>query len=508
MSHPYTMDLEILDKKIRRLVRKLKQYDVHLEVFDHADIVYGGTLGRGGEGVVHSCTVTYNGLPVDAAVKTVVDNSDDAISVTLEEIELLCLAHDPIVDTTLRVYGVAVVPEEALPEAGHLVIITEAGIMNALQLYQTETVPLHVTLDLWSRLAAAVHLMHTRRILHHDLKPDNVLITGITRNHRADIEKVDFKIIDLGMGKRVFTEKVVTDDILGTNGYHAPEVLFEDSYDFRVDIFMLGITFCVMLHPVNFLNDGGLQSLLKRVHSAKERQKVGRALYEDILEPSMDEGRHPTDKVKAMLCNMLEAQDRRTVSLLDIVHICREEVDTVKHSLSQAASRHNSCSSSHDSGIGSGSNEQKNQEVTIEPRQTRAASRLSLLSVEPSRARSSDSATHSTTTSGSSSQCAWGPRLRTKKAYASVADVSYSDESENGSEIQAKLRSAPASPDVSMVTRVKTRRRACRAVSSVGELAPSTPGAPQRRSVVKRSRSEVASPGVSWEPRRLRTRNS
>ena len=49
------------------------------------------------------------------------------------------------------------------------------------------------------------------------------------------------------MGKRVFTEKVVTDDILGTNGYHPPEVLFEDSYDFRADIFMLGITFCVLV---------------------------------------------------------------------------------------------------------------------------------------------------------------------------------------------------------------------------------------------------------------------
>ena len=49
------------------------------------------------------------------------------------------------------------------------------------------------------------------------------------------------------MGKRLFTEKVVTDDILGTKGYHPPEVLFEESYDFRADIFMLGITFSIMV---------------------------------------------------------------------------------------------------------------------------------------------------------------------------------------------------------------------------------------------------------------------
>ncbi len=89
------------------------------------------------------------------------------------------LAHDPIVDTTLKVYGVSAVPDQADPEQGHLVIITEAGIMNALQLYQEEEVPLFVTLDLWRQLAAATHMMHSKHILHHDLKPENVLITGV-----------------------------------------------------------------------------------------------------------------------------------------------------------------------------------------------------------------------------------------------------------------------------------------------------------------------------------------
>ena len=59
--------------------------------------------------------------------------------------------------------------------------------------------------------------------------------------------QIDFKVIDLGMAKRVFSDKIVTDDILGTSGYHAPEVLLEDSYDFSADIFMLGVTFCVLV---------------------------------------------------------------------------------------------------------------------------------------------------------------------------------------------------------------------------------------------------------------------
>lgn len=51
----------------------------------------------------------------------------------------------------------------------------------------------------------------------------------------------------MGMAKRMYTERIVTDDILGTSGYHPPEVLFEDAYDFRADVFMLGITYSVLV---------------------------------------------------------------------------------------------------------------------------------------------------------------------------------------------------------------------------------------------------------------------
>ena len=65
------------------------QQNIHLEVFDHEDIEYGSLLGKGAEGVVQRCKVLYNELPVDAAVKTVMNNSEDALTITLDEIELL-----------------------------------------------------------------------------------------------------------------------------------------------------------------------------------------------------------------------------------------------------------------------------------------------------------------------------------------------------------------------------------------------------------------------------------
>lgn len=59
-------------------------------------------------------------------------------------------------------------------------------------------------------------------------------------------------MIDLGMARLVEGDRVYTDDILGTEGYHAPEVLSDDSYDLRADIFVLAITFCVLVTQMFF----------------------------------------------------------------------------------------------------------------------------------------------------------------------------------------------------------------------------------------------------------------
>ena len=76
---------QLLERKCLLFV----QQNVHLEVFSHDDIEYGSVLGKGGEGIVQRCKVIYKELPVEAAVKTVLNNSDDALTITLDEIELL-----------------------------------------------------------------------------------------------------------------------------------------------------------------------------------------------------------------------------------------------------------------------------------------------------------------------------------------------------------------------------------------------------------------------------------
>jgi serine/threonine-protein kinase len=100
-------------------------------------------------------------------------------------------------------------------------------------------------------LAAA----HDQRIVHGDIKPENIMLAGGQR----------VKILDFGVAKRFAgadpkeatrSLESMTISTSGTPGYMAPEVLQQKVYDGRADLFSLGLVFYEMLggkHP--FLTD-------------------------------------------------------------------------------------------------------------------------------------------------------------------------------------------------------------------------------------------------------------
>ncbi|KAJ8271051.1 hypothetical protein GJAV_G00122210 [Gymnothorax javanicus] len=111
------------------------------------------------------------------------------------------------------------------------------------------------------QLSSAVAFLHGLRIMHRDLKPDNVLVC-----HTPSGPLV--KVADFGLSK-------VTEDPAGGNlsrhyfsstcgsdFYMAPEVWAGRSYTEQADIFSLGVLFWAVLERITFVEDGTSQEQL------------------------------------------------------------------------------------------------------------------------------------------------------------------------------------------------------------------------------------------------------
>ncbi|KYB24762.1 hypothetical protein TcasGA2_TC034941 [Tribolium castaneum] len=82
-------------------------------------------------------------------------------------------------------------------------------------------------------LVSALNYLHSHRVLHRDLKPQNILIDS---KNRA-------KLCDFGFARNMSTGTHVLTSIKGTPLYMAPELIEEQPYDYKADLWSLG---CIM----------------------------------------------------------------------------------------------------------------------------------------------------------------------------------------------------------------------------------------------------------------------
>ena len=91
----------------------------------------------------------------------------------------------------------------------------------------------------FKQIIEGIGYIHSKNILHRDIKLDNILLD----------DKGHIKIADFGVGKQIKTGTILYDQC-GTPAYIAPEIIAEEGYDSSgsVDMWSAGVVLYAMLY--------------------------------------------------------------------------------------------------------------------------------------------------------------------------------------------------------------------------------------------------------------------
>src|SRR5580692_9881313 len=109
-----------------------------------------------------------------------------------------------------------------------------------------------------SQVAVALNVAHRHGIIHGDVKPANILVTGESRT----------KLTDFGMA-RLASQDTKDTSLLGTPAYWCPEQIMGRARDARSDIFSLGVLLYEMVTGISPFAADSLQKVCTRVLSSK-----------------------------------------------------------------------------------------------------------------------------------------------------------------------------------------------------------------------------------------------
>jgi len=302
---------------------------------DEARVVVHEVLGEGGMGVVRRATQTR--LRRDVAVKSVraAQVSAQRRTELLQEAWVTGALEHPNI---LPVYGI-----EVGPDSEPLVLLKRLGTTRWLDLmHDAEALRSQLgrddlvewNLQVFMQICQAVHFAHSRRILHLDLKPENVMIGEFGEVYLVDWG-IAMSLEDDGSGRFRIASK--NKEILGTPTFLAPEMLAGDGslLDERTDVYLLGACLYFLTEGQPIRNG---ESLMEVLHDAILKQPPAptaappelAAVIETALSRDRAQRQATADELRRAVQAFIDHRDSRTRS---------NESIAVLHALKQATGR-------------------------------------------------------------------------------------------------------------------------------------------------------------------------
>jgi len=125
-----------------------------------------------------------------------------------------------------------------LQEEGRVYMLLDYAPKGNLYSYmhKNKNLPLEHVFKFFYQTCLAINYLHTKDILHRDIKPENLLLD----------QDLNIKLCDFGWAARSIRDKRTT--FCGTYEYMAPELVAKSTYNYKVDIWSLGILLYELFH--------------------------------------------------------------------------------------------------------------------------------------------------------------------------------------------------------------------------------------------------------------------
>ncbi|CAE8594803.1 unnamed protein product, partial [Polarella glacialis] len=200
---------------------------------------------------------------------------------------------------------------DSFETATDFVVVTEFAYGELFEIFQDDKcLPEEEVRNIARQLTNALHYLHSRNIIHRDMKPQNVLVGS---NDAV-------KLCDFGFARVMSSHTTVLTSIKGTPLYMAPELVQERPYDCSADLWSLGVI-CYELfvgQPPFYTN-----SLISLIHLIVENPVT----YPDNMSPDF----------RSFLQGLLHKNPKQRIGWPDLLHHPFIREDSVGAAASEAA---------------------------------------------------------------------------------------------------------------------------------------------------------------------------
>ena len=251
----YNLDAQVTDKNVT--IKPEYRYENANELYEFFE-----QLGEGGFSTVYRAIFKPSGEEIAVKVLKAERESEHVIELTKQEARLLNkLDHPNIVKVRhlIQLNGKFYMGMDYLP-GGSLWSYIKAKFQKKKKFSDQEAA------GLMRGILAAVSYIHERKIMHRDLKPQNILVDDVN-----DLSTV--KLIDFGLGNEQAASTALEDLQCGTLTFMAPEIVQGKKYTKSVDVWAIGIIMYLILtggtHPFKS-DDDTYQTLREKLRKLKK----------------------------------------------------------------------------------------------------------------------------------------------------------------------------------------------------------------------------------------------